>query len=121
MPSNGLNKVILIGALAEEPRLKTTGEGRVRLLLRLHTIESYNDRAGLERESHGWHDVVVWGTRGEALSRYLHKGRRLAVEGRLHGYKTDGDPPRWRSEVVARNVVVLDQDASEVEAERSAA
>ena len=120
MPSNGVNKVFLIGALAEEPRLKTTGEGRSRLLLRVHTVESYEDKTGLERERQSWHDVVVWGKRGEGLARFLRRGRRVVVEGRLHGYKTDGDPPRWRTEIVARDVVVLDYDGR-AEASRDAA
>lgn len=108
MPSHGLNKVILIGALAEDPRIKTTGEGRSRLVLRLHTVHRYKDSAGLPRESHGWHTVVVWGARGEALAKFLSKGRRVAVEGRLHGYKIEGEPARWRDEVVAHNVILLD-------------
>lgn len=119
MPSHGLNKVILIGALAEDPRIKTTTEGRSRLVLRLHTVHQYKDTAGLPRESHGWHTVVVWGARGEALSKFLRKGRRVAVEGRLHGYKTEGPPPRWRDEVVAHQVILLDAPP-EAQTERAA-
>ena len=108
MHATGLNKVLLIGSLADEPRRSRTPSGKERLKLRLHTVHGYRDSAGVERQSQAWHDVVVWGARGVSLEARLRRGAMVVVEGRLHGYRVPGDPPKWRSEVIARDVVVLE-------------
>lgn len=119
----GMNKVILIGTLADDPRYKLTQKGTGKLHMRIKTAESFTDATGTARERSSYHSVVVWGRRAEALSRFLRQGRRIAVEGRLHSYKWDAvEPPRWVTEVVADDVVLLDRgDAASAEADRSAA
>lgn len=108
-----LNKAILIGTVDETPRLHTTG-GRPRLTLRVRTVEAYTDESGAERERRAWHDVVIWGRRGEALAPHLERGTKLAVEGRIVSSSWDGADGRrrWRTEIHASEVALLDRKAA---------
>jgi single-strand DNA-binding protein len=104
--SDGLNRVILLGNLGADPELRHTPSGSAVLHLRLATNESYFDKTKDERQERTeWHNVVVWGTRAEALAKVLNKGSSLLVEGglRTSSYEKDG-VKRWRTEVHAREI-----------------
>jgi single-strand DNA-binding protein len=108
--SEGLNRVILIGNLGQDPELRFTQSGQGVLSLRMATTESYFDNTTKERkERTEWHSVTVWGKRGEALNKILSKGSRICVEGRLQTRswedKTGGK--RYTTEVVANNLILL--------------
>jgi single-strand DNA-binding protein len=109
--SEGLNRVILIGNLGQDPELRFTQSNQGVLSLRMATTESYFDTNTKERkEITEWHSVVVWGKRGEALNKILSKGSRIAVEGRLKTRSLDdknGGGKRYATEVVANNVILL--------------
>jgi single-strand DNA-binding protein len=109
--SEGLNRVILIGNLGQDPELRFTQSNQGVLSLRMATTESYFDTNTKERkEITEWHSVVVWGKRGEALNKILSKGSRIAVEGRLKTRSWDdknGGGKRYATEVVANNVILL--------------
>ena len=105
--AEGLNKVFLFGNLGADPDLKTTQGGQAVLKLRLATTESYLDRNNARQERTEWHSVTVWGRRGEALAKFLGKGDRIFVEGRIQNssYEVNGEK-RYRSEIVATNVIL---------------
>ena len=109
--SEGLNRVILIGNLGQDPELRFTQSNQGVLSLRMATTESYFDTNTKERkEITEWHTVVVWGKRGEALNKILSKGSRIAVEGRLKTRSWDdknGGGKRYATDVVANNVFLL--------------
>jgi len=77
-----MNKTIIAGTLGMDPELKYTNSGAAVLRLRVATNEVwFKDQ---QKQQHTeWHTVVVWGKRGEALSKILFKGSRLIVEGKL--------------------------------------
>jgi single-strand DNA-binding protein len=103
--SDGMNKVILMGNLGADPELRTLPSGQSVLKIRLATNDSYLDRDRQRQVKTEWHDVSVWGPRGEALARHLTKGTKLVVEGRLHTYSYDKEgQKRTRTEVVAQDV-----------------
>lgn len=109
MPSMGMNKVILIGHVDTEPKLHEHNAGRHRLWMRVRTSEMRPDENGVMRERLGWHSVVVWGKRAMGLSEFLRAGHRVAIEGRLVTRKVSRvDPPRWDTEIHARELIVLD-------------
>lgn len=103
----GLNRVMLLGNLGADPELKITQGGQAVLKLRLATTEGYLDRNNARQERTEWHSVVLWGKRGESLAKFLSKGERIFVEGRIETstYEKDGEK-RYRTEIVATNVVL---------------
>jgi single-strand DNA-binding protein len=106
--SEGLNKVMLLGNLGADPELRVTSNGKAVLKLRMATTESYLDRNGQRQERTEWSSVVVWGKRAEALAKFLSKGSRLFVEGKLStsSYEDRDGNKRYRTEVVASNVIL---------------
>ena len=90
--SDGMNKVMLLGHVGNEPELRQTSGGHQVLSFSLATNESYLDREGKRQERTDWHRAVVWGKRAEALSRLLRKGSCVLVEGglRTRSYDKEG-------------------------------
>ena len=107
--ADGLNRVYLIGNLGADPELRHTQGDQAVLNLRMATTESWADKNGERQERTDWHNVTIWGKRGEGLARCLQKGSRLCVEGRIQTreYEKDGQK-RWATDIVATNVVLLD-------------
>jgi len=106
--AEGLNKVMLLGNLGADPELKTTTGGQALLRLRLATSESYLDKNKVRQERTEWHSITIWGKRAEALGRFLTKGDRLFVEGRLQtdSYDDREGVKRYRTEIIATNVLL---------------
>jgi single-strand DNA-binding protein len=106
--AEGLNRVLLLGNLGADPELRMTPSGRAVLKMRLATSETYLDRNKVRQERTDWHNVVMWGPRAEALSKFLTKGSRLFVEGglRTSSYDDRDGNKRYRTEVVASNIIL---------------
>ena len=106
--AEGLNRVMLMGNLGQDPELRFTQGGQAVLNLRLATTESYLDRDRVRKERTDWHNVVIWGKRAEGLSKILRKGSSILVEGSLRTSSFEGrdGQKRWKTEVNARNVLL---------------
>ena len=106
--AEGLNRVMLLGNLGSEPELRFTQGGTPVLSIRLATTESYLDANKVRKERTDWHNVTVWGKRGEGLAKILHKGSSIFVEGRLQtsSYDDQQGVKRYKTEVVSTNVVL---------------
>lgn len=106
--SEGLNRVMLLGNLGADPELRMTNGGQAVLKCRLATSETYLDKNRERQERTEWHDVVIWGKRAEGLGKFLAKGHRIFVEGRLQtsSYDDRDGVKRYRTEVVANNVIL---------------
>ena len=109
MANEGLNKVILIGNLGQDPELKYTQNNQAVLKMRLATTENYVDRQGQRQERTEWHTITLWGKRAEALSKFLTKGHKLCVEGRIQyqQWEDQNGQKRTTTEINATNVVLL--------------
>src|SRR3954471_19250500 len=81
--ADGLNRVMLLGNLGADPELRFTQGGQAVLHMRLATTESFLDKDKVRRERTDWHNITVWGKRGEALGKNLTKGSSVFVEGSL--------------------------------------
>lgn len=88
MASRGVNKVILVGNLGNDPEVKYTNSGSAIANLTVATSESWNDKAtGEKRESVEWHRVVLFGKLAEVAGEYLRKGSQVYIEGQLRTRK----------------------------------
>jgi single-strand DNA-binding protein len=110
-----LNKVMLIGRLGADPELRTTTNGTGVCEMRIATNESWFDKASNERKERvEWHRVIVWGKSGENCAKYLSKGSKAFVEGRIQTREwndKDGNK-RYTTEIVANSVQFLDSKGS---------
>jgi len=101
---------MLIGNLGRDPELRSTPNGRSRLLLSLATTEVYFDQNKQKQEVTHWHNVVLWGPRAEALHKLLTKGSRLYIEGRIEtrSYDDKDGVKKYVTEINAKEVLLLD-------------
>lgn len=106
--AEGFNRVMLLGNLGADPELRFTQGGQAVLNLRVATTESYLDKDKVRRERTDWHNVVVWGKRGEALAKILGKGSSLFIEGSLRtsSYDDRDGNKRYKTEIIANNVIL---------------
>ena len=90
--ARGINKVILVGNLGNDPDVKYTQGGQTVTTLSLATTRAWKDRDGNLQEKTEWHRVKLWGKLGDIAGEYLRKGRQVYIEGRLEygSYEKDG-------------------------------
>src|SRR5215211_259567 len=104
------NKIIIIGNLGRDPELSYTPQGTAVCKFSVATNERRRDKAGEQQDITTWFRVSAWGKQAENISRYLTKGRKVYVEGRLHVEEwTDREgKPRQSLEVNASEVQFID-------------
>lgn len=103
MATRGVNKVILVGHLGQDPEMRYMPNGGAVASLTLATSESWRDKQDGElRENTEWHRVVVFGKLAEIAGEYLRKGAQVYIEGQLRTRKwTDqAGQDRYTTEVV---------------------
>lgn len=83
-----VNKVILIGNLGKDPEVRLNGASKIASFT-LATSERWKDRHGETQEQTEWHNVSVFGTSASFVEKYLHKGDRVYVEGKIHYSKVE--------------------------------
>jgi single-strand DNA-binding protein len=101
--AGGINKVILVGNLGQDPEIRYTADGRPIANFSIATSESWKDKnSGEKREKTEWHRVVVFGKLAEICGEYLSKGRQVYIEGKLQTRKWQGQDgqDRYTTEVV---------------------
>lgn len=101
--AGGINKVILVGNLGQDPEIRYTADGRPIANFSIATSETWKDRnSGERREKTEWHRVVVFGKLAEICGEYLSKGRQVYIEGKLQTRKWQGQDgqDRYTTEVV---------------------
>lgn len=79
----GVNKVILVGNLGQDPEVKYLEGDKVVANLRLATTETYKDRNGNRVENTEWHDLELWDGQAKIAEQYLKKGSQIYVEGKI--------------------------------------
>lgn len=88
MASRGVNKVILVGNLGNEPDVRYTQSGDAMATISIATSEAWRDKnTGEQKEVTEWHRVVFFGKLAEIVKQYLHKGSKVYVEGQLRTRK----------------------------------
>jgi single-strand DNA-binding protein len=108
--ARGINKVILIGNLGNDPEVRYTAGGAAVANISLATTDSWRDKnTGEQQERTEWHRVVFFGRLAEIVGEYLKKGSQVYVEGRLQTRKwqdKDGND-RYTTEIVANEMQML--------------
>lgn len=102
-----MNRAILMGNLGADPELRYTQGDQAVLTIRMATTETWLDRSsGEKKERTDWHNVTIWGKRGEALAKILSKGSKVLVEGRIQtsSYEDKNGEKRWKTEINATNI-----------------
>lgn len=108
--STSVNKVTLLGNLGQEPELKTLTAGATICNLSVATNEQWIDEKKGVQERVEWHRVQVWGRAADACSKYLNKGSKVYVEGRIHtrSWEDKEGKKQWTTNIVATHVIFLD-------------
>ena len=103
-----MNRVILFGRLTKDVDLRTTPSGRSVAMLTLAIDRPMTKDGSKEAD---FIPVVLWGKTAEAVARYVHKGQRLLVEGRIQVRSYDGKDgqKRYATEVVADKAEFIDK------------
>jgi len=89
--SRSLNKVMLIGNVGNDPDVRTTSSGKSIANMSLATTRKWKDGSGEQKEKTEWHRLTVWGKLVDVVERYVKKGDRLYVEGRIEYSETESD------------------------------
>lgn len=109
--ARGINKVILIGNIGQDPEVKYMPSGGAVTNVSLATSETWKDKnTGQPQERTEWHRVVFFNRLGEIAGEYLKKGSKVYIEGSLRTRKwqaQDGSD-RYTTEIVASEMQMLD-------------
>ena len=102
-----MNKVILIGNLANEPEAFTTQSGLSRSTFRLAVQRRFTNQQGVREAD--FFTIVAWRNTADFCNRYLRKGRKVAVEGSIQNrsWENDDGQKRYITEIIAESVEAL--------------
>ncbi len=108
--ARGINKVILVGNLGNDPDIRYTASGAAVANISVATTDSWRDKeTGEQQDRTEWHRVVFFGRLAEIVGEYLRKGSQIYLEGRLQTRKwqdkTGND--RYTTEIVANEMQML--------------
>lgn len=105
-----VNKVMLIGNVSQAPELKTLDGGSQVVRVNMATSHSWkNKKNGDRQEKVNFHTIIGWNRLAENMSKYLKKGDRLYIEGRVdhRSYKNKTGETKYITDIVASKMVML--------------
>lgn len=104
--NNMLNKAILIGNLGADPETKYTQGGTTVATFSLATTEKWKGKNGDWQEDTTWHRCVVWGNLAEICGKYLQKGSKVYLDGKIKNrkYQTNDGSDRYVTEIIASEI-----------------
>jgi single-strand DNA-binding protein len=107
--ARGVNKVILVGNLGNDPEVKYTQGGMAITTLSLATTSVRKDKEGNTQERTEWHRVKLFGKLGEIAGEYLKKGRQVYIEGSIRYDKFTGQDgvEKYFTDIVADEMQML--------------
>ena len=105
MATRGINKVIIVGNLGNDPEIRYLPNGGAVANITVATSESWRDKAsGEQKEKTEWHRIVIFGKLAEVAGEYLRKGSQVYIEGQLQTRKwqDQSGQDRYTTEVVVQ-------------------
>ena len=112
----GINKVILIGNLGRDPEMRYTPNSIAVCSFSVATSETYKDKNSGDRITQTeWHNIVLWRGLAETSEKYLRKGSKVYLEGKLKTRKWDDNQgiTRYSTEIVADVMQMLDKKVTD--------
>ncbi|MCD4771871.1 MAG: single-stranded DNA-binding protein [Bacteroidales bacterium] len=105
----GVNKVILIGNLGKDPEVRHLESGVSVANFPIATTESYKSKDGNKVEHTEWHNIVLWRGLAEISEKYLKKGDKVYIEGRIRTRQWDDKDgnKRYTTEILCDNMNML--------------
>ena len=106
----GINKVIIVGNLGNDPEIRTMPNGEQVANITVATSESWTDKnTGERKEAVEWHRIVLYRRLAEIAAQYLHKGSQVYVEGRLktRKWQDNNGQDRYSTEIQCDNFQML--------------
>jgi single-strand DNA-binding protein len=105
-----VNKVILLGNLTRDPELRYTEHSKAVCSFGLATNRNWTTETGKKREEPEYHRLVAWEKLAEFCDKYLSKGRKVYVEGRLQtrSFTAKDGTEKTATEIVVDDLVLLD-------------
>lgn len=110
--SKGINKVILVGNLGQDPEVRYTGSGAAVANISIATSERWKDKqSGEMKDVTEWHRVVLFSRLAEIAGEYLKRGSKVYLEGKLRTRKWQDaqGADRTTTEILADNLQMLDR------------
>jgi single-strand DNA-binding protein len=100
-----LNKSMLIGNVGKDPEVRASRNGDSFATFTLATSYNYKGADGNRVEQTEWHRIIMWRTLAEQAEKYVRKGRKLYIEGRLQtrSYDDQSGTKRYVTEIVAES------------------
>jgi single-strand DNA-binding protein len=114
--AGSVNKVILIGNLGKDPEVRHLENGAVVANFSIATSEVFIDKStGEKKEITDWHDIVVWRGLAEVAEKYLKKGYKVYVEGKLkkRSWQDKENITRYTTEIIADELNILSRPEGE--------
>lgn len=108
--AGSVNKVILIGNLGKDPEVRYLENGSAVANFSLATSETFFDKNSNEKRSvTEWHNIVVWRGLAEIAEKFLKKGQKVYIEGKLRtrSWTDKENQQRYTTEIVADNMTML--------------
>ena len=105
-----VNKVILIGNLGKDPEIRRLENGAVVATFSVATSESFTDKnSGEKKEITDWHDIVLWRGLAEIAEKYIRKGTKIYVEGKLkkRSWQDKEGNTKYNTEVIGEELTIL--------------
>ena len=115
------NSVRLYGNVGQEPEIKTFDNGNKVAKFSLATTEKFRDSKGEMTEETTWHNLVVWGKQSEIVEKYVKKGEKLIVEGKLtnRSYEAKDGSKKYITEIVVNDFLLAGSSKSKQNADSS--
>jgi single-strand DNA-binding protein len=109
MASRGVNKVIIVGNLGNDPEIRYMPDGNAVANLSIATSESWKDQQGVQQERTEWHKVTMYRRLAEVAGEYLEKGSQIYIEGKLQTRKWQDQQgsDRYTTEIIADNMQMM--------------
>jgi len=108
--AGSVNKVILIGNLGKDPEIRRLENGATVASFSIATSETFVDKStGEKRENTDWHNIVVWRGLAEVTEKYIKKGMKVYVEGKLktRSWQDKEGNTRYTTEVLGEELTIL--------------